>query len=98
PRQAPNMPDDRRAMPAASAQAPDRPLVGRGSEWAALQACYAVAREGRLVVIEGEAGIGKTRLAESFLAHIRQRGARTALARCFEGELNLAYGRFVDGL
>ncbi len=77
---------------------PERPLVGRGSEWAALLASYGAARDGRLVVLEGEAGIGKTRLAESFMAYARQRGARTALARCFEGELNLAYGPFVEAL
>jgi len=77
---------------------PDRPLVGRGAEWSTLLANYAAARDGRLVVIEGEAGIGKTRLAESFTAHARQRGARTAQARCYEGEQNLAYGPFVEGL
>ena len=78
--------------------APDRPLVGRSTEWATLLASHGAARDGRLVVIEGEAGIGKTRLAESFMAYARRRGARTALARCFDGELNLAYGPFVEGL
>ena len=77
---------------------PERPLVGRGAEWSALLANWAEARDGRLVVIEGEAGIGKTRLAESFMEYARQCGARTALARCYEGELNLAYGPFVEGL
>jgi predicted ATPase/DNA-binding SARP family transcriptional activator len=84
--------------PATPGAAPGRPLVGRGGEWSALLSSYAAARDGRLVVIEGEAGIGKTRLAESFLEHARERGARTALARCYEGELNLAYGPFVEGL
>jgi predicted ATPase/DNA-binding SARP family transcriptional activator len=78
--------------------APVRPLVGRGVEWSALLASYAAAASGQLVVIEGEAGIGKTRLAEAFLDSARQLGARTAVARCYDGELNLAYGPFVEAL
>ena len=89
------------AQPAA-AQAPappQRPLVGRQAEWSLLLARYAAARvDGGLVVIEGEAGIGKTRLAEAFLEQARGGGARAVIARCFEGELNLAYGPFVEGL
>src|SRR4029450_12673876 len=43
---------------------PPAPLVGRAAEWAALLEAYVgVGPDGRLVVLEGEAGIGKTRLA-----------------------------------
>ena len=92
------------AVGRAQAQAPasttaQPPLVGRGAEWSALLASYAgAATDGRLVVIEGEAGIGKTRLAESFIERARKRGAPTAVTRCYEGELNLAYGPFVEAL
>ncbi len=76
-----------------------RPLVGRQGEWSALLARYAAAgASGGLVVIEGEAGIGKTRLAEALLAYGQANGARAAVARCYDGELNLAYGPFVEGL
>ena len=80
-------------------RSPDNPLVGRHSEWEALLGAYAsIGEGGRVVVIEGEAGIGKTRLAEEFLAHVRERGATTIVARCYAGEKNLAYGPFVEGL
>jgi DNA-binding SARP family transcriptional activator len=75
------------------------PLVGRNAEWAALLEAYAsIGNDGRLVVLEGEGGIGKTRLAEEFLAHVRGRGAVTIAVRCYEGESDLAYGPVVAGL
>ena len=85
-------------MPAAAA-VPAAPLVGRDTEWAALLAAYAAARErGQLIVLEGEAGIGKTRLAGELLRHARKRGAHALGGRCYEGESALAYGPFVDAL
>ena len=53
---------------------------------------------GAVVALEGEAGIGKTRLAEEFLASIRPRGACIIQARCYPGETNLAYAPFIEGL
>ena len=46
------------------------PLVGRQHEWAQLQAAWQSAAAGatQLAVLSGEAGIGKTRLAEELLA------------------------------
>jgi predicted ATPase len=74
-------------------------LVGRATEWQTLLAAYAgVYPDGRLIVLEGEAGIGKTRLAETFWQHMRTQGGRVLVARCYEGETNLAYGPFVEGL
>jgi len=73
-------------------------LIGRDKEWAALERAYAAASEGMLVALEGEAGIGKTRLAEEFLARARERGAAVISARCFRGETDLAYGPFVEAL
>jgi predicted ATPase len=77
----------------------ENPLVGRDQEWAALLGSYrSVAEGGRVVVIEGEAGIGKTRLAEEFVANVSAAGATAVVARCYAGEKNLAYGPFVEGL
>ena len=84
---------------AATTPPPDNPLVGRGREWEELLRAYAeVGRGGRLVVLEGEAGIGKTRLAEEFAAYAIGRGASVVAARCYADETNLAYGPFVEGL
>jgi DNA-binding SARP family transcriptional activator/predicted ATPase len=79
--------------------APAPPLVGREREWAALQDAYAaVGPDGRLVVIEGEAGIGKTRLADELAGHARSLGASVVRGRCYEEEAGVAYGPFIEGL
>jgi DNA-binding SARP family transcriptional activator/tetratricopeptide (TPR) repeat protein len=66
-------------------------FVGRVEELRALEDSWAVAATGapgsaRLVLISGEAGIGKSRLADELLAEVRHSGGVTALARCFAGE------------
>src|SRR6266566_2066296 len=76
------------------------PLVGRQRQWAGLLEAWAGVRrsgKGRLVVLTGEAGIGKTRLAEDFAAHVRQARGKALLCRCYEGE-RVAYGPLADGL
>src|SRR5215212_5322219 len=93
--------DDRRPVPGGSATLPVKPapLVGRGAEWAALLDAYAgVVSDGRLVVIEGEAGIGKTRLAAELAGHARSLGASVVGGRCYEEEAAVAYGPFIEGL
>ena len=75
------------------------PLVGRAAEWAALLDAYAgVATDGRLVVLEGEAGIGKTRLAAELAGHARSLGAAVVAGRCYEEEAAVAYGPFIEAL
>lgn len=89
-------PPPQTAAPAASpkVEPPSEPLIGRERQWQGLAAAYAAVTEsgaGHLVVIEGEAGAGKTRLAQGFLAHVRREGGATAAAVCYPGEENLAY-------
>jgi predicted ATPase len=75
------------------------PLIGREREWQTLIQAYSnLGRDGYLVALEGEAGIGKSRLAEEFLAVVRSRGGVALVGRCYEGEANLAYGSFIDCL
>jgi DNA-binding SARP family transcriptional activator/tetratricopeptide (TPR) repeat protein len=82
-----------------SGAAPPAPLVGRDHDWRALLAAYdAVGADGRVAIVEGEAGIGKTRLAEELLAHAADRGARTLAGRAYEEESALAYGPLVEAL
>ena len=77
----------------------DEPLVGREEEWGSLLRAYGAARTGRhVVILEGEAGIGKTRLAEEFVAYAAAQGSVSVSARCYPGEMDLAYGPFVEGL
>jgi tetratricopeptide (TPR) repeat protein len=76
------------------------PLVGRERPWASLlEAWTGVQRHGRgrLVALTGEAGIGKTRLATDFAAHVSGAGAQVLACRCYEGE-RVAYGPLADGL
>jgi predicted ATPase len=58
----------------------------------------AIKHDGYVIALEGEAGIGKTRLAEALLAHAQARGATVIHMRCYAGETNLSYGPFVEGL
>ncbi len=61
-------------------------LVGRDAERATFENALEEARAGRpsLILIEGEAGIGKTRLMEELEATARGSGMRTAFSRCVE--------------
>lgn len=54
------------------------PFIGREKEWKRLQVCREKVLQGKpgLVVIEGEAGIGKSRLVEEFGRWCRGRGDR----------------------
>lgn len=69
------------------------PLVGRAREWEALQAAWASALQGhlQLVLIGGEAGIGKTRLAEELVHHCERQGYPAARTRSYAAEGRLAY-------
>ncbi len=75
------------------------PFLGRSAEWSILTQAYdSISTGGSLVILEGEAGIGKTRLAEEFLSSNRAKGSTVIAARCYEGETHLAYGPIVTGL
>ena len=68
-------------------------MVGRDAEWQTLQSAWEKARRGRaqFVAIHGEAGIGKTRLAEELLIWAKRQGYLTAQARSLEAQGMLAY-------
>jgi len=73
------------------------PFVGRSAELDVLpRLLQGAATRGHLLILEGEAGIGKTRLLAELLTAARARGSRAVLARCFEGEASLAYEAFVE--
>lgn len=75
------------------------PFVGRASDMRALRSVYdAITTDGRVVLVEGEAGIGKTRLVEELLSELRSEGARVLVGRAYEDEAGLAYAPVVEAL
>ena len=69
-------------------------LLERGAELSVIDSLLEQAREGggRLLVIEGPAGIGKTRLAEEARARAEAMDMETLMARGSELERDLAFG------
>ncbi len=75
------------------------PLVDRDAELASLiSAWQGAAPDGRLIVIEGEAGIGKTRLADELAARAGAAGAVTVVVRAAEAEAELPYAAVLDAM
>jgi DNA-binding SARP family transcriptional activator len=76
------------------------PLVGREREWAQLQAAWRTAGAGhaQLVLLMGEAGIGKTRLADELFIRVNRQSANTAIGHCYPAEGMLAYAPVVAWL
>jgi predicted ATPase/DNA-binding SARP family transcriptional activator len=76
------------------------PFVGRGAEFNRLMSLYQRVSDGQpqVVVIEGEAGIGKSRLAAEFLAWARAQGAEVLEGRAFKSYQRLAYQPILEPL
>src|SRR4051812_28397177 len=76
------------------------PLVGRQEEFGTLVSEYQAALMGqtRVVAVLGEAGIGKTRLAEEFLGWAKARGADVLKGGASEGTGGLPYGPLVEAI
>ncbi|MBL8055985.1 MAG: AAA family ATPase [Anaerolineales bacterium] len=75
-------------------------FAGRGPEQQALSEHYhrAAAGQPQLVVLRGEAGIGKTRLATTFLAWARAQGAVVLKGGAFESGLHIPFQPWVEML
>jgi DNA-binding SARP family transcriptional activator len=88
-------------LPGAPEEEPDRAVfVGRAREREALTQLWRASERGRaqLVLVTGEAGIGKSRLVEELRTWAAHRGAATAEARSYATEGALAYGPVVAWL
>lgn len=79
---------------------PAEPLVARETEVAQLRsALEAVAGgAGRLLMLVGEPGVGKTRLAQELTLVARDRGFLVAAGRCYEPQEAVAYYPFHEAL
>lgn len=75
-------------------------LVGRQPAWQILRDAWQTARRTRVhfCLIQGEAGIGKTRLAEELLAWAARQGIVTATTRSYAAEGALAYAPVIEWL
>jgi len=76
------------------------PLVGRTREWQQLQADWqrSMAGQARFVLIKGEAGIGKSRLAEELLVMCHRNRTPALQTRCYAAEGRLSYAPITDWL
>ena len=75
-------------------------LVGRQVEWEKLQRTWRLAtgQRAHFVCLWGEAGIGKTHLAEALLGWAGQQGFTVARTRAYAGEGQLAYAPVIEWL
>ncbi len=75
-------------------------FVGRAEELATLKAAVDAALGGRggLIMVGGEPGIGKTRLAEETTVYAQLRGAQVLVGHCYEAEASLPYLPFIEAI
>ncbi|NMG17112.1 ATP-binding protein [Aromatoleum bremense] len=76
----------------------ESPFVGRDLEWKQLVAAWNAARERgtHFVLVTGEAGIGKSRLALELGRHVRAEGHGVASARAYEAAGRLPWGPVIE--
>ena len=74
------------------------PFVGRDREMALLVERFEEVIDGHMgaAVLVGDAGIGKTRLAEEFSQCVRQRGGTVLWGRCHHSTLGPVYGPWAE--
>ncbi len=78
----------------------DPVFVGREREMSELRAGVedALAGQGRLFLVSGDPGIGKTRLVEQLTGYARGRGMHVLVGRCYEGEGAPAFWPWVQAI
>ena len=74
------------------------PLVNREAECRVVDECLDLmfARQGSVLLIEGPAGIGKTRLTRELIARAQRRGFHALVGSAYEMEGAIVYGPFLD--
>ena len=76
------------------------PFVGRGAEVSRLMTLYEQASSGQpqVALLEGEARIGKTRLAAAFLDWVKAQGAEVLEGRAFQTSQRLSHQLLIEAL
>lgn len=89
-------PSTKQLLPASAAE----PFVGREEELARLKRALqgAVAGTGRMEMLVGEPGIGKTRLTEELAAFAESTGVRVLNGRCYEAGGTPPYWPWIEAL
>jgi len=89
-------------LPVKSVSPPERAraLIGRTREWQQLAAAWEAATGigPRVVLISGEPGIGKTRLADELFQACVSQGHAAARSRCYAGQGQVAYAPVAEWL
>ena len=69
------------------------PLIGREAEYAKLVNALGNVTQGQsqVVLVEGESGIGKSRLIHEAVRHAKSQGIRALSGKCYEAEQSLPY-------
>jgi DNA-binding SARP family transcriptional activator len=88
------------ASPRGTRSTAEAPLVGRAAELARLQQHLRAARygRGRVVVVTGEPGIGKSRLAEELATTASNAGVHVLVGRTYESDHALPFRSWMDAL
>jgi DNA-binding SARP family transcriptional activator len=75
-------------------------LIGREQEWASLVRSWNNVRHGKggVVLLEGEAGVGKSRLAEEFVRWVVADGGTVLRGRGYDARAGIPYGPVVEAL
>jgi DNA-binding SARP family transcriptional activator len=75
-------------------------LIGRDEAWSALTRAWKAASKGqsRIALLEGEPGVGKSRLAEEFLRWVVAGGGTALRSRGFEARTGIPYAPMVEVL
>lgn len=78
----------------------DASLVGREREWDTLKRAWEGALTGgsRTVLIEGEPGVGKSRLADDFMRWVTSQGGLVLRGRGYDARAGAPFGPMIDAL
>ncbi len=75
-------------------------LIGREEEWAELVRAWKLVKkgEGRVVLLDGQAGVGKSRLAEEFLRWVIADGGTVLRGRGYDAHAGVPYAPVIEAL
>ena len=77
---------------------PEYPLVAREVEWASIARALEAVRlsQGRCILLAGESGVGKTRLAQEAMVQASGMGFLVLVGRCYEQDTSVPFAPFLE--